>query len=84
MAKEKDGQEKTEEPTPKKIDDAREQGQTQKSTDLSTALVLLAAFGILAVSANTLLENSNLLFLELISRIGTFQGTISERGTGDN
>ncbi len=78
MAKEKDGQEKTEEPTPKKIDDAREQGQTQKSTDLSTALVLLAAFGILAVSANTLLENSNLLFLEIISRIDTFQGTISE------
>lgn len=36
---------KTEKPTPKRIQDAREQGQVAKSTDFNGALVLLAAVG---------------------------------------
>ncbi|MEO6699196.1 MAG: flagellar biosynthesis protein FlhB [Paraperlucidibaca sp.] len=38
-----DGQEKTEEATPKKIDDARKKGQVPRSRELSTALVTLVA-----------------------------------------
>ncbi|MFC4699914.1 flagellar biosynthesis protein FlhB [Glaciecola siphonariae] len=43
MAENKDAQEKTEEPTSKKLDDARKKGQIARSKELSTALVLLAS-----------------------------------------
>ena len=43
MAENKDFQEKTEEPTFKKLDDARKKGQIARSKELSTALVLLAS-----------------------------------------
>lgn len=41
--------EKTEEPTPKKLQDARKKGQTMKSVDVTTASTLLAFFAILKV-----------------------------------
>ena len=37
-----DSYEKTEEPTPKKLDDARKKGQVARSRELSTALVLIS------------------------------------------
>ncbi|MGI6369191.1 MAG: flagellar biosynthesis protein FlhB [Ignavibacteria bacterium] len=40
MAENKDGQEKTEEPTAKRLADAREKGQVSKSQDMTTAGVL--------------------------------------------
>ena len=40
---EADGQEKTEEPTPKKLNEAREKGQVPRSRELSTVAALLAA-----------------------------------------
>lgn len=43
MAENENAQEKTEEPTPKKIEDARKKGQIARSKELSTALVLLAS-----------------------------------------
>ena len=44
MAKEnEDGAEKTEEPTPKKIQESRKKGQVARSRELSTALVLIAS-----------------------------------------
>lgn len=42
MSGEQDGQEKTEEATPKKREDARKKGQVARSKELSTALVTLA------------------------------------------
>ncbi len=42
-------QEKTEDPTPKRLRDARKKGQVYKSRDLETMMVLVAAFGALAV-----------------------------------
>lgn len=43
MAENQDGQEKTEEPTSKKIEDSRKKGQIARSKELSTAMVLLAS-----------------------------------------
>ena len=39
-------QERTEEATPRRREKAREKGQISKSTDLNSALILSAAFGI--------------------------------------
>lgn len=47
FAKDGDGGEKTEEPTTKKLEDARKKGQAAKSMDLTTAVSLLAFFAIL-------------------------------------
>ena len=42
--------EKTEEPTPKKLQDARKKGQVAKSQDMSSAVLFLVGFGVLAAS----------------------------------
>ncbi|WP_044337387.1 flagellar biosynthesis protein FlhB [Rossellomorea aquimaris] len=44
--------EKTEKATPKKRDDARKKGQTSKSQDVNTAIILLAVFLFLTFSAS--------------------------------
>lgn len=43
MAEEETGQEKTEEPTPKRLKDAREKGDVARSKELTTTVLLLAA-----------------------------------------
>ena len=43
MAEQETGQEKTEEPTPKRLKDAREKGDIARSKELTTTVVLLAA-----------------------------------------
>ena len=49
MAEEDSSQEKTEEPTARRLEKAREEGQVPRSKDLNTTLVLLVgAFGLLA------------------------------------
>ena len=42
MAEEESSQEKSEEPTSKRLDKAREEGQTPRSRELATSAVLLA------------------------------------------
>ncbi len=50
MAEKDDSFEKTEEPTPKKLEDARKKGQVARSKELATALLLLfSAFALIAV-----------------------------------
>ena len=44
-----EGGDKTEEATPKKLDDARKEGQVAKSQELATAVTLMALFGSLKV-----------------------------------
>ena len=44
FAKEGPGGEKTEEATPKKLQDARKEGQVAKSVDIITAFMLLGLF----------------------------------------
>ena len=47
FAEDANGAEKTEEPTAKKLDDARKEGQVAKSQEIATAFTLLALFLIL-------------------------------------
>ena len=54
MPEDSGGGEKTEEPTPRKRQKAREEGQVASSTELSTAALLLAGFGILIATAPSL------------------------------
>jgi flagellar biosynthetic protein FlhB len=50
MAEQDDSFEKTEEPTPKKLEDARKKGQVARSKELATALLLIfSAFALLIV-----------------------------------
>jgi flagellar biosynthetic protein FlhB len=52
MSENTSGQEKTEEPTPKKLDDARKKGQLARSKELATAALLIAsALALLAVGS---------------------------------
>jgi flagellar biosynthetic protein FlhB len=52
MAENENAQEKTEEPTPKKLEDARKKGQIARSKELATALLLLAsAVALIAVGS---------------------------------
>ncbi|NRA38736.1 MAG: flagellar biosynthesis protein FlhB [Planctomycetes bacterium] len=51
------GSEKTEEPTPKKREKAREEGQVASSQDLTTAGLLLAGFGLLLIFAPILFRS---------------------------
>jgi flagellar biosynthetic protein FlhB len=46
---ESDGQERTEQPTPKRLQEAREKGQVPRSKELSTAATLLGAAGVFLV-----------------------------------
>jgi flagellar biosynthesis protein FlhB len=55
-------QEKTEEPTPKKLRQARERGELARSRELQTALVLLAVAGALAASGAAALDGLVELF----------------------
>ncbi|MEP0847707.1 MAG: flagellar biosynthesis protein FlhB [Phycisphaerae bacterium] len=57
--------EKTEQPTPRRRQEAREHGQVPRSTDLTAAVVLLAALGLLNAFGPGLLERALLLTREL-------------------
>lgn len=46
---EESAQEKTEEATPKRLRDARKKGQVARSRDLNTIVILIAAFGLVAI-----------------------------------
>lgn len=50
MADEASGQEKTEDATPKRLRDARKKGQVARSRDLSTIVMLIAAFGLIVLT----------------------------------
>ena len=49
--------EKTEQPTPKKQNDARKKGQVAQSKDVSSTAILIAAFAYLFIGGNWIFEN---------------------------
>lgn len=51
------GQEKTELPTPKKLEQAREKGQVPRSTELSTVMVLLASASAMFILGGRIIES---------------------------
>lgn len=71
FAKDGDGGEKTEEPTTKKLEDARKKGQVAKSIDATTAISLLVFFYILRIFMGFLGER-------FTGGFSTFYGKINE------
>lgn len=65
FAKDGPGGEKTEQPTPKKLDDARKEGQVAKSKEIGNAATLLVLFALLS----TLVTYFSRKFLEIFNSI---------------
>lgn len=57
MAENEDGAEKTESPTARRLQQARDEGQIARSVELSAAAVLLAGAGSIAMAGGTSLAN---------------------------
>jgi flagellar biosynthesis protein FlhB len=70
--------EKTEQPTQKRLRDARKKGQVAKSQDLSSAVLLLAAVGLLWLAGNFLGGYALETIREQYQTATTFKGDMSE------
>lgn len=68
MAERDQEQNRTEQPTPFKLKEARERGTVAKSVELTSALVLLAFIGLLYVAGRSLLERQLRLDAALLSQ----------------
>lgn len=83
FAKDGPGGEKTEDATPKKLEDARKEGQVAKSKELSSALGLLALFLVLKLFAGNLgiqfIENFAYVYNRIPEMITLTDGEISVR-----
>jgi len=71
MGEEGKSQEKTEQPTPKRLRDARKKGQVYKSKDLEMVMVLISAFAVLALTFPFITREIRDLMEMVISQIGT-------------
>ena len=78
FAKEGEGGEKTEDATPKKLDDARKEGQVAKSQDIAVAVILLLFFVMVRVFGSflyrTFLETFHFLYESISQYSGDFNG----------
>ena len=68
MAEEEDGASRTEEATPKKLEDARKKGDVAKSHDIPPLLALTASFGVIAVAGAPLLRQMSEQLIPFVSR----------------
>lgn len=73
--------EKTEEPTPKKLDDARKKGQVWKSRDLTGALVFFVGYAAMTATYQGVYDRFHMLFNGTVAKIGHL-GT-AEHDTSD-
>ena len=69
FAEDANGAEKTEQPTAKKLDDARKEGQVAKSQEIATAFTLLALFVIIRVVYPFMGTNFQTLFERVYNNI---------------
>lgn len=65
------GQEKTEKPTAKRLQEARKRGQVARSLDLTNALGLLVAIGALNVTGPALVEGYQALLRDTLVQVGS-------------
>ncbi|HZG15095.1 MAG TPA: flagellar biosynthesis protein FlhB [Candidatus Bathyarchaeia archaeon] len=65
--------EKTEKPTPKKLQDARNKGQVAKSPDLSPAFVLVAVFAVLMVFGSSMYDSFLRIMRESLMTYATWE-----------
>ncbi len=83
FAKEGAGGEKTEEPTAKKLSDARKEGQVAKSQDMGNALLLIALFLLLKLWAGTMgtqfLENFESIYSKIPDIVVYYNGELNTR-----
>ncbi|WP_330369756.1 EscU/YscU/HrcU family type III secretion system export apparatus switch protein [Butyrivibrio sp. FCS014] len=80
FAEDANGAEKSEEPTSKKLDDARKEGQVAKSQEVATAFSLMALFLILRIGYGFMGTNFQNLFSRIYNNIPnvarTYEGYI--------
>lgn len=69
-----DEQEKTEDPSPRKIEEAREEGTVARSSEVPIALGLLAAILALRVSAGAIVTNLQRVMRYYFSAVGQYVG----------
>lgn len=74
FAAEGPGGEKTEEATPKKLQDARKEGQVAKSTELVNALSLLALFLLLKLAGGYIARELQACFTDFYQKFSVFSG----------
>ncbi|MDH3659688.1 MAG: flagellar biosynthesis protein FlhB [Alphaproteobacteria bacterium] len=67
MAEEEDKSQKTEEPTQRKLDDARKKGQVATSRELNNALMISAATAFVALLAPGITDDLSRIFIPFIS-----------------
>jgi flagellar biosynthetic protein FlhB len=72
---------KTEKPTPKKLDEARKKGQIAKSQDVNSAIVLLASLFALSSQGPKMAQNLKTMMQDSLSLIST-PGVVSKNGLG--
>ncbi len=66
MAGDNGGGEKTEKPTPKKLQDAAKKGDILQSKELATALVVMAGIGWIAVTGPSIVESLSQMLIEAL------------------
>ena len=74
-----EGGEKTEEATPKKLDDARKEGQVAKSMELSTAFSLIGLFAVLKLFINYIVNGFADCFSLIYGSIETYTQEVFNR-----
>ena len=72
------GQEKTEAPTPRRLRQAREEGNVARSTDLTAALMLLVAIALLYILSTRLFESMSAVLHRLLSSVDADNPTRSD------
>ncbi len=82
FADDNDSGEKTEEATPKKLDDARKEGQVARSHELVTAFSLIALFGSLKIFMSYLVNGFVDCFGLIYNSIETYSEGVFERNFG--
>jgi flagellar biosynthetic protein FlhB len=72
MAEENDAASKTEEPSAKKLADARERGEVIKTQDLSSLMSLTAAFGVMAIGGGWLATDMTTKLVPFLANADAF------------
>jgi len=72
MADDTSTQDKTEEPTARRIDDARRKGQVARSQELSSVAIITTGFVTIFVMSSTLLQQMSGIYISHFSQLGKF------------
>lgn len=75
MAESESGQEKTEQPTPKKLEQLAESGQFARSTEINTLALLVASMLVLTIMAPKMVETFRLFLMSMLQQMATLRIT---------